>query len=82
MASLYRTGKVWWSKSYENGRMIRTSIGIRDKAEARHRLREREAQIVRGERPTASKVTWDTTAADLVTYYRAYGSRNVRQREG
>jgi hypothetical protein len=27
-------------------------------------------------------VTWDTTAADLVTYYRAYGSRNVREAEG
>jgi hypothetical protein len=82
MASLYRRGQVWWSKSYEAGKMIRTSLGTRDKAEARHRLREREAQVVRGERPTASKVTWEDTAADLVAYYRAYGSRNVREAEG
>jgi hypothetical protein len=46
--------------------MVRTSIGTRDKAEARHRLQGQEAQVVRGERPPASKVTWDTTAADLV----------------
>jgi hypothetical protein len=82
MASLYRRGQVWWSKSYEAGKMVRTSLGTRDKAEARRRLREREAQVIRGERPPASKVTWDTTAADLVAYYLAYGSRNVREAEG
>ena len=81
MASLYRRGQVWWSKSYEAGKMVRASLGTRDKTEARRRLREREAQMVRGERPTASEVTWDTTAADLVAYYRAYGSRNVKEAE-
>jgi hypothetical protein len=44
MASLYCGGQVWWSKSYEAGKMVRTSIGTRDKAEARRRLRELEAQ--------------------------------------
>jgi hypothetical protein len=62
--------------------MVRSSLGTRDKAEARRRLLGREAQVVRGERPPASKVTWDTTAVDLVAYYRAYGSRNVREAEG
>ena len=49
--------------------MVRTSLETRDKAEARRRLREWEDQVVRGERPTASKVTWDTTDADLAAYY-------------
>jgi hypothetical protein len=62
--------------------MVRINLGTRDKAEARHRLQEQEAQVVRSERPTASKVTWDPKAADLVAYYRAYGSRNVREAEG
>ena len=82
MASLYRRGKIWWSKSYEAGKMARASLGTRDKAEARRRLREREAQVVRGERPTTSNEPWDAAAADLVAYYRAYGSRNVREAEG
>lgn len=81
MASLYRRGKVWWSKSYEAGKMVRASLGTRDKTEARRRLREREAQMVRGERPTASKATWEDTAADLLAYYRAYGSRDPVEAE-
>jgi hypothetical protein len=59
MASLYRRGKVWWSKSYEAGKMVRASLGTRDKAEARRRLREREAQAV-SKAPSKSMVVWET----------------------
>jgi hypothetical protein len=44
MASLYRRGKVWWAKSYRNGRMVRTSLKTTDKAEARRRMKEIERQ--------------------------------------
>jgi integrase len=76
MASIYLRGKVYWGKFSQDGRVIRQSLGTQDKTEARRRLREREAQVVRGERPTTSKATWEDTAADLLAYYRAYGSRN------
>jgi hypothetical protein len=82
MASLYRRGRVWWTKSYEAGKMVRTRLGTHDKAEAKRRLRERESQVVRDKRRTTSKATWEDTAADLLAYYRAYGSRNVREAEG
>ena len=59
--------------------MVRQSLGTRSKTEARRRLREREAQIVRGERLTCSKVTWEDTAADLLAYYHAYGTRNPHE---
>jgi integrase len=81
MASLYRRGQVWWSKSYVAGKMVRTSIGTRDKAEARHRLRERESQAV-GKAPSKSMVVWETAAQDLLAYYRPYGTRNAVGAEG
>jgi hypothetical protein len=71
MASLYRRGKVWWSKSYEAGKMVRTSLKTRDKVEARRRLRALEQEMVRTSlQPSEpSGVTWDTAAQDLMAYY-------------
>jgi hypothetical protein len=84
MASLYKRGNVWWSKSYEAGRMVRRSLGTRDKAEARRRMKalvDRVPSTIQGTRDVPS-VTWDTAAADLLAYYRAYGTRNPHEAAG
>jgi integrase len=78
MASLYKRGNVWWAKSYEQGRMVRRSLGTRDKAEAKRRIKalvDRVPSTIQGTRDVPS-ITWDTAAADLLAYYRAYGSRD------
>jgi type II secretory pathway component PulF len=62
MASLYRRGKVWWAKTYRNGKMVRQSLRTTDKREARRRLREREAYITSVPQITASDWTWDDAA--------------------
>lgn len=76
MASLYLRGYIYWMKTYRTGRMIRTSLRTRDKAEARRRLREREAQMVHGDINRRGTITWDTASQDLLVYYRAYGTRD------
>jgi hypothetical protein len=79
MSSLYKRGNMWWVKSYRAGRMVRQSLGTRDRAEATRRMREREAQTTDSSRLTTSQVTWDTAASDLMAYYRAYGTRNTTE---
>jgi site-specific recombinase XerD len=78
MASLYRRGKVWWSKSYEAGKMVRTSLGTRDKTEARRALKERMRQALTSpaKHEGASIVTWDDASQSLIEYYEAYRKRN------
>jgi hypothetical protein len=79
MASLYRRGQVWWSKAYQNGKMVRTSLGTTDKQEARRVLKERTKLTARAERPTCADATWDTAGADLLAYHRADGTRNPQE---
>jgi integrase len=82
MASLYRRGKVWWSKSYEAGKMVRTSMGTTDKAEARRKMRELASHPATSVVPIPSpSVTWDTAAADLLGYYQAYRTLNQVEAE-
>jgi hypothetical protein len=76
MASTYQRGKVLWGKWRQEGRVIRQSLSIRDEAEAKRVLKERRSQMVTRRRPTTSKVMWNVAAADLLTCYRAYGTRN------
>jgi integrase/recombinase XerD len=79
MASMYLRGRIWWGKWSSQDRTVRQSLKTQDKREARRRLRELEAQTAGGERQTTPKETWDTAAADLLTYYQAYGTRDVTE---
>jgi hypothetical protein len=55
MGSLFKRGSVWWSQVYVNGVAVRESCRTKDKAEAKRLLKEREAQVVRGERGCVAK---------------------------
>jgi hypothetical protein len=68
MASIYQRGKVLW--------VMRQNLGIRDKAGAKRVFKERMNQMATSKRPMTLKVTWNVAAADLLTYYQAYGTRN------
>jgi integrase len=79
MSSLYKRGSIWWVKSYRNGKMVRTSLKTTDKAEARRLMKalvDRVPSTLSGTKDVPS-VTWDTAAQDLLSYYRAYGTRDV-----
>jgi integrase len=81
MASLYKRGNVWWAKSYQTGRMVRTSLRTTNKVEARRRMKalaDRAPSTLSAARDVPS-VTWDTAAADLLAYYQTYGTRNPRE---
>ena len=80
MASLYRRGKVWWAKSYRDGRIVRVSLKTQDRREARDRLKELEARHASRLANSASVVpltTWDDAARALMEHYRIYGTRHV-----
>src|SRR5262245_35640579 len=81
MSSLYLRGKTWWAKSYEQGEMVRWSLRTRSKAEARRKLQESESQrrAQPRESPARGEATWQEAAEDLMTYYRAYGTRDLKQ---
>ena len=83
MSSLYLRGSIWWAMSYEQGKMIRWSLGTSDKREARPRLREFDSQPRKEPLPTRLKspATWDTAAQELLAYYLAYGTRRVHEAE-
>jgi integrase len=81
MASLYPRGNMWWVKSYRNGKMVRTSLKTTDRAEAKRRLREYDAQPHQEAMPVRAKspVSWDTAATDLIRYYEAYHTRRPHE---
>ena len=80
MSSLYLRGQTWWAKSYEQGKMIRWSLRTRSKAEARRKLQESQSQrrAQPRESPARGEATWQKAAGDLMTYYRAYGTRDLK----
>jgi hypothetical protein len=57
MASIYQRGDVLWGKWRQDGKVIRQSLGTRDKAEAKWVIKERMNQMVTSKRPTTLKVT-------------------------
>jgi Phage integrase, N-terminal SAM-like domain len=77
MGSLYRRGKVWWLKYYQNGRSVRESSGSEKEPVARRVLRDREGDVVKGIPiiPKAGRVTFDEAADDLD---RDYSTNNTR----
>jgi hypothetical protein len=81
MSSLYLRGNVWWAKSYEQGKMVRWSLGTSSKAEARRKLQESDCQrrAQPRESPARGEATWQEAAGDLMTSYRAYGARDLKQ---
>jgi integrase len=82
MSSLYQRGTTWWAKAYLNGQAVRFSLRTKDKREARRRLREYDSRPRVELMPARAKShTWDTAAAELLTNYRVYQTRNPVEAE-
>ena len=79
MGSLYRRGKVWWLKYYQNGRATRESSGSAKETVARRLLKDREGDVVRGVPviPKVGRVTFAEAAADLEADYSTNKKRSL-----
>ncbi len=79
MGSIYRRGKVWWLKYYQNGRAVRESSGSEKETVARRVLRDREGDVVKGIPiiPKAGRVTFDEAAGDLDRDYSTNNKRSL-----
>jgi integrase len=78
---LYRRGRIWWLKFYQNGDVVRMSSGSADERVARKLLRDQTARVqlheplvVRGIR-----TSYDEIRDDLLAYYRSSGKRNLAE---
>jgi integrase len=79
---MYLRGAVWWAKAAGNGKVVRRSLGTKDKREARQRLREYDSQPRPQLEPVKVKgLSWEEAARELLEFYRAFGTRNPVEAE-
>jgi integrase len=76
---LYRRGRVWWVKFYQDGQSVRMSSGSDDEAVARRLLKEQTARVTLKEPLVvrSARVTYDELRDDLVAHYQATGERDL-----
>jgi hypothetical protein len=79
MGQLYKRGRVWWIKYYQNGRPLRESTGTTKETVARRMLRVREGDVEHGIpiEPKMGKVTFEDAATDITNDYTANGKRSL-----
>lgn len=77
MGTLYRRGRIWWIKYYQNGKSFRESSKSENAADARRLLRKREGEIGTGNfwGPRVKQVRFDELAGDYLNDYRANGRK-------
>ncbi len=83
MGSLYRRGKIWWLKYYQDGRRCRETSGSISKREAEKLLRKREGAIASGTFTgiAPEKTTLRELGRDLLNDYKMNGKRTLGQVE-
>ena len=71
MGSVYRRGKIWWVKYYQNGRPYRETSNSTKKREAEKHLKKREGAIASGTFTglQPEKTTFADLATDLINDY-------------
>jgi integrase len=72
MGMLYKRGKTWWLKYYQNGKPFFESAQTDKKMVAQKLLQQREGEIAQGKMPGVhfEKTTFDDLAEDLLSDYR------------
>jgi integrase len=78
---LYRRGRIWWLKFYQDGDVVRMSAGTADERVARKLLRDQTARVQLNEPLVvrAARTSYDEIRDDLLAYYRATGKRNLAE---
>jgi len=76
---VYRRGRIWWLKFYQDGDVVRMTSGTTDEAKARRLLKEQIARITLNEPLVvrSARTTWAELRDNLLAHYRATGSRDV-----
>ncbi len=79
MGSIYRRGKVWWIKYYQNGKPFRESTESSKKMVAAELLKRREGEISQGKIPGINfdRILFDELAEDFIRDYRINGRKSI-----
>jgi len=78
-----RFSRTWWAKYYVNGKAVRESTETEKETEARAFLKRKDSDAATGRPllPRADRILYEEAAADLRTYYRTTGKRDMREAE-
>jgi integrase len=79
--SIYLRGSTYWLKFYQDGDVVRMSSGSEDEKVARRMLREHVAKVALKQPLVVRslRVGYKELRDDLLSHYRATGSRDVRE---
>jgi len=83
MGSVYKRGKTYWIKYYQNGKPVRESAQSSKKMVAQRLLARREADIAQGKVPNIhlDKVDFDQLANDFLNDYRINQKKSLVRAE-
>lgn len=78
---LYRRGRIWWCKYYQNGRPVRESTGTEKATEAKCFLDGRKGRVATGQPilPRADRIRYEEAAEDLRKHYETTGERGTKE---
>jgi integrase len=78
MGMIYRRGRIWWIKYYQNGKPFRETSRSENVSDAKRLLRKREGEIGTGGflGPKAGRVRFEELAEDFLNDYRANGRKS------
>jgi integrase len=81
---LFKRGRVYWVKYYQNGRAVRESTGTDKETEAKRFLEGRKGRVATGQPilPRADRVLCGELLDDLRLHYQTTGCRNLDEADG
>ena len=83
MGSIYKRGKTYWIKYYQDGKPIRESSKSRKESDARRLLHRREGEIAEGKKPGIyfDRVRFSELTEDYILDYRVNGKKTLVKAE-
>jgi len=83
MGTIYKRGKTYWIKYYQNGKPFYESSGSHKETDAKRLLKNREGEISKGKLPGIyfDRVLFDELAEDFLTDYRINKRKSTERAE-
>jgi integrase len=83
MGSIYKRGKTYWIKYYQNGKPFYESSGSQKERDAKRLLKNREGEIATGKLPGIyfDRISFDELAEDFLTDYRINARKSTERAE-